>query len=96
MPVSGSYSEIPAPSAASKRVVTTASIKPSVYQPGKQPSKFSFRKCRKHTFFTHIYQKVFIHVGLNVASFASNYLKIEDYVVFVFCFRVKMWNKQGK
>ncbi|XP_037256830.1 LIM domain-binding protein 3 isoform X2 [Falco biarmicus] len=34
MPVSGSYGESPAPSATSKmRVVTTASIKPSVYQP---------------------------------------------------------------
>ncbi|KFP02477.1 LIM domain-binding protein 3, partial [Calypte anna] len=34
MPVSGSYAESPAPSATSKpRVVTTASIKPSVYQP---------------------------------------------------------------
>ncbi|XP_068875249.1 LIM domain-binding protein 3 isoform X7 [Aphelocoma coerulescens] len=38
MPVSGSYSESPAPSAASKmRVVTTASIKPSVYQPAPAP-----------------------------------------------------------
>ncbi|XP_033371437.1 LIM domain-binding protein 3 isoform X2 [Parus major] len=38
MPVSGSYSESPAPSAASKmRVVTTASIKPSVYQPVPAP-----------------------------------------------------------
>uniref|UniRef100_A0A8C3NNF9 LIM domain binding 3 n=1 Tax=Cyanoderma ruficeps TaxID=181631 RepID=A0A8C3NNF9_9PASS len=39
MPVSGSYSESPAPSAASKmRVVTTASIKPSVYQPAPAPA----------------------------------------------------------
>ncbi|XP_063262104.1 LIM domain-binding protein 3 isoform X2 [Prinia subflava] len=38
MPISGSYSESPAPSAASKmRVVTTASIKPSVYQPAPAP-----------------------------------------------------------
>ncbi|XP_041261008.1 LIM domain-binding protein 3 isoform X6 [Onychostruthus taczanowskii] len=38
MPVSGGYSESPAPSAASKmRVVTTASIKPSVYQPAPAP-----------------------------------------------------------
>ncbi|XP_039926871.1 LIM domain-binding protein 3 isoform X4 [Hirundo rustica] len=38
MSVSGSYSESPAPSAASKmRVVTTASIKPSVYQPAPAP-----------------------------------------------------------
>nr|XP_030132585.3 LIM domain-binding protein 3 isoform X5 [Taeniopygia guttata] len=37
MPVSGSYSESPASSAASKRVVTTASIKPSVYQPAPAP-----------------------------------------------------------
>ncbi|XP_064286172.1 LIM domain-binding protein 3 isoform X1 [Passer domesticus] len=38
MPVSGGYSETPAPSAASKmRVVTTASIKPSVYQPAPAP-----------------------------------------------------------
>ncbi|KFQ97656.1 LIM domain-binding protein 3, partial [Nipponia nippon] len=40
MPVSGSYGESPAASATSKpRVVTTASIKPSVYQPGSRPSK---------------------------------------------------------
>ncbi|XP_071605351.1 LIM domain-binding protein 3 isoform X6 [Heliangelus exortis] len=38
MPVSGSYAESPAPSATSKpRVVTTASIKPSVYQPAPAP-----------------------------------------------------------
>ncbi|XP_066047703.1 LIM domain-binding protein 3 isoform X4 [Chamaea fasciata] len=38
LPVSGSYSESPAPSAASKmRVVSTASIKPSVYQPAPAP-----------------------------------------------------------
>ncbi|XP_014795854.1 PREDICTED: LIM domain-binding protein 3 isoform X2 [Calidris pugnax] len=38
MPVSGSYGESPAPSAPSKpRVVTTASIKPSVYQPAPAP-----------------------------------------------------------
>ncbi|XP_037997016.1 LIM domain-binding protein 3 isoform X2 [Motacilla alba alba] len=38
MPVSGGYGESPAPSAASKmRVVTTASIKPSVYQPAPAP-----------------------------------------------------------
>ncbi|XP_066410865.1 LIM domain-binding protein 3 isoform X2 [Molothrus aeneus] len=38
MPISGGYSESPAPSAASKmRVVTTASIKPSVYQPAPAP-----------------------------------------------------------
>lgn len=43
---------------------------------------------------TEIYQKIFIYMELNVASFASDYLKIEDYVVFVFCFRVKTWNKQ--
>lgn len=41
MPVSGSYGESPAASATSKlRVVTTASIKPSVYQPGKVTSKY--------------------------------------------------------
>lgn len=50
--------------------------------------------CRKHTFCTLTYQKVFIHVGLNVASFASDYLKTEDYIVFVLCFRVKMGNEQ--
>ncbi|XP_040463113.1 LIM domain-binding protein 3 isoform X6 [Falco naumanni] len=39
MPVSGSYGESPAPSATSKmRVVTTASIKPSVYQPAPAPA----------------------------------------------------------
>ncbi|XP_059707167.1 LIM domain-binding protein 3 isoform X2 [Haemorhous mexicanus] len=38
MPISGGYSESPVPSAASKmRVVTTASIKPSVYQPAPAP-----------------------------------------------------------
>ncbi|XP_051473132.1 LIM domain-binding protein 3 isoform X2 [Apus apus] len=38
VPVSGSYGEIPAASATSKqRVVTTASIKPSVYQPAPAP-----------------------------------------------------------
>uniref|UniRef100_A0A663DPC3 LIM domain binding 3 n=1 Tax=Aquila chrysaetos chrysaetos TaxID=223781 RepID=A0A663DPC3_AQUCH len=38
MPVSGSYGESPAASATSKlRVVTTASIKPSVYQPAPAP-----------------------------------------------------------
>ncbi|XP_032849998.1 LIM domain-binding protein 3 isoform X5 [Tyto alba] len=38
MPVAGSYSESPASSATSKlRVVTTASIKPSVYQPAPAP-----------------------------------------------------------
>lgn len=33
---------------------------------------------------------------LAVASFASDYMKIEHYIVFVFCFRVKMWNKRRK
>ncbi|NWX22565.1 PDLI5 protein, partial [Aegotheles bennettii] len=43
MPVSGNYGESPAASATSKpRVVTTASIKPSVYQPGKVTSNFCF------------------------------------------------------
>ncbi|NXW76735.1 LDB3 protein, partial [Hirundo rustica] len=81
--ISSHYSESPAPSAASKmRVVTTASIKPSVYQPGKKnPHTFLLekRKWGKHTFCTLTYQKVFIYVGLNVASFASDNLKIEDY-----------------
>jgi len=31
---------------------------------------------------------------LLLASFASDYLKIEDYVVILFCFRGKMWNKR--
>lgn len=35
------------------------------------------------TFSTLTCQKVFIYVGLNVASFDSDYLKTEDYVVFV-------------
>ncbi|NXG18518.1 LDB3 protein, partial [Grallaria varia] len=59
-----SYGESPAASGTSKmRVVTTASIKPSVYQPGKVPSKywkgseqrcthiaFRKRKCKARTF----------------------------------------------
>lgn len=33
---------------------------------------------------------------LLVGSFASDYLKIEDYVAFVFCFGAKIWNKWKK
>jgi len=41
VPASASYGESPAASTASKpRVVTTASIKPSVYQPGKEIPKY--------------------------------------------------------
>ncbi|NXA08089.1 LDB3 protein, partial [Sapayoa aenigma] len=41
--ISSHYSESPAPSASSKmRVVTTASIKPSVYQPGKKKNAQAF------------------------------------------------------
>ncbi|NWV67118.1 LDB3 protein, partial [Malurus elegans] len=88
--ISSHYSESPAPSAASKmRVVTTASIKPSVYQPStekiqeKSPHTFLLLNV-KSTHFVHRYkyQKIFIHMEVDVASFASDYLKIEDYVVF--------------
>ncbi|NWW74135.1 LDB3 protein, partial [Climacteris rufus] len=75
--ISSHYSESPAPSAASKmRVVTTASIKPSVYQPGKLPSNscISFRKNVKSTYFAigHRCIRKYLH------TFASDYLKIED------------------
>ncbi|NWT03858.1 LDB3 protein, partial [Mionectes macconnelli] len=72
--ISSHYGESPAASGTSKtRVVTTASIKPSVYQPGKVPSKYwknpekkythiSFRerKCKECTFCsrTQTYQKI--------------------------------------
>lgn len=115
MPVSGSYGESPAASATSKlRVVTTASIKPSVYQPGKVTSKYwkdSEQKCTctfllekenaKNAYFatghTPIRKDLYTwNQMLLFASFASDYLKIKVYIVFVFCFGVKMWNKWGK
>lgn len=49
---------------------------------------------REQAFWTQTYQEIFVYMALNVASFASGYLKIKDYIVFVFCFRVKTWNKQ--
>ncbi|NWW23001.1 LDB3 protein, partial [Falcunculus frontatus] len=79
--ISSHYSESPAPSAASKmRVVTTASIKPSVYQPEKRAHTFPLEKENvKSTHFGHT-QKIFTYMELDVASFASDYLKIEDYI----------------
>ncbi|NXL34434.1 LDB3 protein, partial [Glaucidium brasilianum] len=75
--ISSHYGESPAASATSKmRVVTTASIKPSVYQPGKKMQRSPF--CNR----IHAYQEGFTYMELNAASFASDYLKVEDYVVF--------------
>ncbi|NXY13825.1 LDB3 protein, partial [Atrichornis clamosus] len=72
--ISSHYSESPAASGASKtRVVTTASIKPSVYQPGKKNA---------HTFLLEKenVKKGHFAVGHRFASFASDYLNIEDYL----------------
>ncbi|NWQ73629.1 LDB3 protein, partial [Columbina picui] len=74
--LSSHYSESPTASATSKtRVVTTASIKPSVYQPGKNAC-FAIGH-------THIGEDVYTwNKTLPVASFASDSLKIDHYVVF--------------
>ncbi|NXF69025.1 LDB3 protein, partial [Ciccaba nigrolineata] len=83
-----SYGESPASSATSKlRVVTTASIKPSVYQPGKKKNAHAFilqKENAKNAQFaigyTHIRRDLHTwNQMLLVASFASDYLKIEDY-----------------
>ncbi|NXV30684.1 LDB3 protein, partial [Rissa tridactyla] len=93
--ISSHYGESPAASATSKpRVVTTASIKPSVYQPGKE----SIQNTKAHALLLekenaknahfaigHTHSRKDLYTGnqmLLVASFASAYLKIEDYVVF--------------
>ncbi|KAF1563217.1 UNVERIFIED_CONTAM: LIM domain-binding protein 3, partial [Eudyptes pachyrhynchus] len=89
--LSSHYSESPAASATSKpRVVTTASIKPSVYQPGKKRNAHAFlleKENAKNAHFaighTHIRKDSYTwDQMLLIASFASDYLKIEDYVVF--------------
>ncbi|KAK1205379.1 LDB3 protein, partial [Pygoscelis papua] len=89
--LSSHYSESPAASATSKpRVVTTASIKPSVYQPGKKRNAHAFlleKENAKNAHFaighTRIRKDSYTwDQMLLVASFASDYLKIEDYVVF--------------
>ncbi|KAF1664340.1 LIM domain-binding protein 3, partial [Aptenodytes patagonicus] len=89
--LSSHYSESPAASATSKpRVVTTASIKPSVYQPGKKRNAHAFlleKENAKNAHFaighTHIRKDSYTwDQMLLVASFASDYLKVEDYVVF--------------
>ncbi|NXP54143.1 LDB3 protein, partial [Heliornis fulica] len=75
--ISSQSSESPAASAASKpRVVTTASIKPSVYQPEKDNAKDAYFITRgTHTKkYLYVWSQVLL-----VASFASDYLKIEDY-----------------
>ncbi|NXF51390.1 LDB3 protein, partial [Oceanites oceanicus] len=67
--ISSHYGESPTASATSKpRVVTTASIKPSVYQPGKVIFFFFFfffrkRTCKECTFCnrTHISEKIYLH-----------------------------------
>ncbi|NXQ00763.1 LDB3 protein, partial [Vidua macroura] len=73
--ISSQSSESPAPSAASKmRVVTTASIKPSVYQPEKNAHTFLLEKENvKSTHFVHRHTRKYLYI------FASDYLKIEDY-----------------
>ncbi|NXJ90116.1 LDB3 protein, partial [Corythaixoides concolor] len=90
-----SYGESPAASATSKpRVVTTASIKPSVYQPGKMKGfsthsraflleKENIKNAHFAVGDTHIRKDLYTwNQMLLVASFDSDYLKIEDYVVF--------------
>ncbi|NWZ31607.1 LDB3 protein, partial [Asarcornis scutulata] len=52
--ISSHYGESPAASAASKpRVITTASIKPSVYQPGKETSEFNSELNKKNKMRDH-------------------------------------------
>ncbi|NXW89820.1 LDB3 protein, partial [Alopecoenas beccarii] len=88
--LSSHYSESPTASATSKtRVVTTASIKPSVYQPGKKRNARVFvleEENAKNAHFAighmHIGEDVYTwNQMLPVASFASDDLKIEHYVV---------------
>ncbi|NXW14992.1 LDB3 protein, partial [Circaetus pectoralis] len=88
--ISSHYGESPAASATSKlRVVTTASIKPSVYQPGKKRTcTFLLEKENaKNAYFatghTHIRKDLYTwNQMLLFASFALDYLKIKDYIVF--------------
>ncbi|NWZ47902.1 LDB3 protein, partial [Haliaeetus albicilla] len=88
--ISSHYGESPASSATSKqRVVTTASIKPSVYQPGKKCTcTFLLEKENaKNAYFatghTHIRKDLYTwNQILLFASFASDYLKIKVYIVF--------------
>ncbi|NXL02867.1 LDB3 protein, partial [Mesembrinibis cayennensis] len=86
--ISSHYGESPAASATSKpRVVTTASIKPSVYQPGKERKAHAFlleKENAKNVHFAigHMHIKKDLdrwNQMLLVASFASDYLKIKDY-----------------
>ncbi|NWS23326.1 LDB3 protein, partial [Pachyramphus minor] len=90
--ISSHYGESPAASGTSKpRVVTTASIKPSVYQPGKKKkmhTHFFQRKKMQRMQRTQTYQKIFINVERNAASFGSNYLKVEDFKKTLKCFLV--------
>ncbi|NXH66031.1 LDB3 protein, partial [Hydrobates tethys] len=89
-----SYGESPAASATSKpRVVTTASIKPSVYQPEQSAERIQRRNAHafllekenaKNAHFairhTHLRKDLYTrNQMLLVASFASDYLKIKDY-----------------
>ncbi|NXE72970.1 LDB3 protein, partial [Cochlearius cochlearius] len=89
--ISSHYGESPAASATSKpRVVTTASIKPSVYQPGKERNAHAFLLEKEnaknaHVAIGHTYIREDLYTWnqiLLVASFASDYLKSEDYVIF--------------
>ncbi|NWQ90469.1 LDB3 protein, partial [Burhinus bistriatus] len=72
--ISSHYSETPAASATSKpRVVTTASIKPSVYQPGKNRNAHTFlleKENTKNAHFAigHTYQERFLYMEPNAAS----------------------------
>ncbi|NXN18384.1 LDB3 protein, partial [Indicator maculatus] len=97
--ISSHYSESPTASAASKqRVVTTASIKPSVYQPGKKRNACVFllgkKEKSKNAHFatgdTHGRKDLYTrNQMLLVANFASDNQKIKDYVVFTLkCFLV--------
>ncbi|NXN87409.1 LDB3 protein, partial [Bombycilla garrulus] len=73
--ISSQSSESPAPSSASKmRVVTTASIKPSVYQPEKNACTFLLEKeTVESTHFVHRHIRKYLYI------FASDYLKIKEY-----------------
>ncbi|NXV77694.1 LDB3 protein, partial [Atlantisia rogersi] len=82
--ISSHYSDSPAASATSKpRVVTTASIKPSVYQPGKNVHAFLLEKeKKKNVHFTIGGTHPKKCMEPNVASCTLGYSKIEAYVVF--------------
>ncbi|NXW57167.1 LDB3 protein, partial [Eurystomus gularis] len=79
--ISSQSSESPAASASKQRVVTTASIKPSVYQPGKKRNAHAFileKENVKNVKREETYQEGFVYVKPNAAGYYVAVLPSEE------------------